>query len=50
MKANANPSIYMILQLGIKVLLKTGTYGTIKNNYVFFFSLFGNLIMNQLDL
>ena len=50
MKANANPSMYMILQLGINVLSKTGTYGTMKNKYVFFFSLFSNLIMNQVDL
>ena len=35
MKSNANPSMYMILQLGIKVSLKTDTYGTMKNNYVF---------------
>ena len=42
MKASANPSKYMILQLSINVLSKTVTYGTMKNSYVLIFDLFGN--------
>lgn len=49
MKASANPSKYMILQLSINVLSKNVTYGTMKNNYVFFIDLFCNVIMKQLE-
>ena len=49
MKANVNPPKYM-KQLSINVLLKTVTYGTMKNNYVFFIDLFNNVIMKQLEL
>ena len=41
MKANVNPPKYM-KQLSINVLLKTVTYGTMKNSYVLIFDLFGN--------
>ena len=48
--ASANPSKYMILHFGMNVLLTVDAYSAMNNDYVFFFDLFGNVIMNQLEL
>ena len=48
--ASANPSKYMILYFGMNVLLTVDAYSAMNNDYVFFFDLFGNVIMNQLEL
>ena len=48
--ASANPSKYMILHFGMNVLLTVDAYSAMNNDYVFFFNLFGNVMMNQLEL
>ena len=47
---SANPSKYMILHFGMNVLLTVDAYSAMNNDYVFFFNLFGNVMMNQLEL
>ena len=48
--ASANPSKYMIVHFGMNVLLIVDAYSAMNNDYVFFFNLFGNVMMNQLEL
>ena len=40
----------MIVHFGINVLLTVDAYSAMNNDYVFFFNLFGNVMMNQLEL